>query len=68
MLKPERIWAVGDKTFPTYEEARTYIATRRNVLYRETLIDVIQNAWRSEPDPVEVADDILAKFKITPRK
>ena len=29
MLKPERIWAVGDKTFPTYEEARTYIASRR---------------------------------------
>jgi hypothetical protein len=37
MLKPERIWAVGDRTFPTYEDARTYIASRRGELQFKNL-------------------------------
>jgi hypothetical protein len=73
MLKPERIWAVGDKTFPTYEEARTYIASRRGELSREMLIDTIQDAWLNEDrgrDRVleAMADAVLKKFKLTLRK
>ena len=73
MLKPERIWAVGDKTFPTYEEARTYIASRRGELSREMLIGTIQDAWLNENrgrDRVleAMADAIFKKFKLTLRK
>ena len=73
MLKPERIWAVGDKTFPTYEEARTYIASRRGELSREMLIDTIQEAWLNENRGRDLvleamADAILKKFKLTLRK
>ena len=70
MLKPERIWAVGDKTFPTYEEARTYIASRRDELSREMLIDEMDRAYRPGNDPniEDMADAILKKFKLTLRK
>jgi len=70
MLKPERIWAVGDKTFPTYEEARTYIASRRGELSREMLIDEMDRAYRPGNDPniEDMADAILKKFKLTLRK
>jgi len=77
MLKPERIWAVGDKTFPTYEEARTYIASRRGELSRELLIDEIQGElvagghigeFNSASVAEAIADVILKKFKLTLRK
>ena len=73
MLKPERIWAVGDKTFPTYEEARTYIASRRGELSREMLINTIQEAWLNENRGRDLvleamAEAILKKFKLTLRK
>ena len=70
MLKPERMWAVGDKTFPTYEEARTYIASRRGELSREMLIDEMDRAYRPGNDPniEDMADAILKKFKLTLRK
>ena len=70
MLKPERIWAVGDRTFPTYEDARTYIASRRGELSREMLIDEMDRAYRPGNDPniEDMADAILKKFKLTLRK
>ena len=77
MLKPERIWAVGDKTFPTYEEARTYIASRRDELSREMLTDAIHEALISDiqialPNTqnvaVAIAEQIAKQFKFTLRK
>ena len=75
MLKPERIWAVGDKTFPTYEEARTYIASRRGELSREMLIDTIENEIVAPKGTFgvainleRIADAILKKFKLALRK
>ena len=78
MLKPERIWAVGDKTFPTYEEARTYIASRRGELSREMLVGTIREAAQlyhsidGRFNPAEAAelfaDAVLKKFKLTLRK
>ena len=77
MLKPERIWAVGDKTFPTYEEARTYIASRRGELSREMLIDAIHEALISDSQialpstqdvAAAIAERIAKQFKFTLRK
>ena len=77
MLKPERAWMVGDKPFPTYEEARTYIASRRGELSRELLIDEIQGElvaggcigeFNSASGAEAIADVILKKFKLTLRK
>ena len=77
MLKPERAWAVGDKFFPTYEEARTYIASRRGELSREMLVDEIhgeivasgmQAGMRASESAEAIADVILKKFKLTLRK
>ena len=77
MLKPERAWVVGDKFFPTYEEARTYLTSRRGELSRELLIDEIQGALvagghsatiDSRYVAEEIADGILKKFKLTLRK
>jgi hypothetical protein len=80
MLRPERAWVVGDKFFPTYEEARTYLASRRGELSRELLIDVIDeiqgellagghlSEFGSGHVAEEIADGILKKFKLTLRK
>ena len=77
MLKPERIWAVGDKTFPTYEEARTYIASRRGELSREMLIDAIHKALISDSQialpstqnvAAAIAERIAKQFKFTLHK
>jgi len=77
MLKPERIWAVGDKTFPTYEEARTYIASRRGELSREMLIDAIHEALISDSQialpstqnvAAAIAERIAKQFKFTLHK
>jgi hypothetical protein len=68
MLRPEKAWAVGDKFFATYDEARTYIASRRGELQREALVAAIEEGWHHGPLPQTIADNILAKFKLTPRK
>lgn len=77
MLKPERAWAVGDKFFSTYGEARTYIASRRGELSREALADTIQGeiiasgmqiGMMAAESAENIADAILTKFKLTPRK
>jgi hypothetical protein len=75
MLKPERIWAVGDKTFPTYEEARTYIGSRRSELQFENLVDIVHNELLGQgftDENTELAMDIASavskKFKLTLRK
>jgi hypothetical protein len=77
MLKPERIWAVGDKTFPTYEEARTYIASRRGELSREMLTDAIHEALISDSQialpstqnvAAAIAERIAKQFKFTLHK
>ncbi len=74
MLRPERVWAVGDKTFPSYEEARTYIASRRGELSREMLTDAIHEALISDsqialPSTQNVAaaisERIAKQFKFT---
>ena len=38
-VETERKWAVGDKFFPAYKEARVYIVSRRAELLREALED-----------------------------
>ena len=74
MLRPEKQWAVGDKTFATYEEARTYISTRRGELIREELVDEIQGEIKASGydygvyGAENIADVILKKFKISRRK
>lgn len=73
MLKPARYsgkWAVGDKFFTTYRKASAYITQRRRELQRETLIDEMDRAYRPGDDPniEDMADAVLAKFKLTPRK
>ena len=77
MLKPERIWAVGDKTFPAYGEARTYIASRRGELSREMLIDAIHEALISDSQialpstqdvAAAIAERIAKQFKFTLHK
>lgn len=75
MLKPERIWAVGDKTFPTYEEARTYIASRRGELQFENLVDIVHNellgqgfTGESTELAMGIASAVSKKFKLTLRK
>jgi len=73
MLEPGRIWAVGDKTFSTYEEARAYIASRRDELQFENLVDVVHDVVLGRvEDSSELAMDIASavakKFKLTLRK
>ena len=70
MLGFGKSWAVGDRFFEVYEEARAYLKTRREQLQREALIEVLHQALDiSFVDCHEdLADAILAKFKITPRK
>lgn len=77
MLRPERIWVVGDKTFSTYEEARTYIASRRDELQREVLTAEIHKALISDSQislastenvAIAIAERIAKQFKFTLRK
>ena len=77
MLRPERIWVVGDKTFSTYEEARTYIASRRDELQREVLTAAIHKALISDSPislastenvAIAIAERIAKQFKFTLRK
>jgi hypothetical protein len=77
MLRPERIWVVGDKTFSTYEEARTYIASRRDELQREALTAEIHKALISDSQislastenvAIAIAERIAKQFKFTLRK
>ena len=69
MLKPERIWAVGDKTFPTY------IASRRGELQFENLVDIVYNellgqgfTGESTELAMDIASAVSKKFKLTLRK
>lgn len=68
MLKPERSWAVGDKLFKTYDEARAYVSSRRGDLQRSVLIDTLDTSANWGLCHSDIADAILAKFKLTPRK
>ncbi len=69
-VETERKWAVGDKFFPAYKEARVYIVSRRAELLREALVDAIRKFNGNSTISVceELADVLLTKFKIIPRK
>jgi len=65
-VETERKWAVGDKFFPAYKEARVYIVSRRAELLREALVDAIRKFNGNSTISVceELADVLLTKFKI----
>ena len=71
-MQIQKQWAVGDQLFDSYADARIYMASRRSELQHESLVAAIQDAHGSSIDGAysaeNIADAILAKFKITPRK
>jgi hypothetical protein len=69
-MQIQKHWAVGDKLFDSYADARIYMVSRRSELQRDLLVYILaENIGASAEIPLaDIADAILAKFKITPRK
>lgn len=71
MLKPSKKWVVGDRTFETYDEARSFAAEQRPQLQRRDFIGLIRDAISECPygeanaeSAEEIADKILASFTV----
>jgi hypothetical protein len=71
MLKPERKWVVGDRTFETYDKALSFVAEQRPLLQRQDLINSIASTIEKCPygqadttSAEDIADALLSAFTI----
>lgn len=74
-MKPTRAWKVGDRTFDTYEEARSFSTRNSAQLRRAEIIDCLREALNNCPygkadeDSAEaLVDHLLKIFDIRPKR
>ncbi len=71
MLKPEKKWAVGDRQFDSYAEARSFAAENKPQALRFDFIGFLRDAIDACPygeasseSAEDIADKILAAYTV----
>lgn len=69
MLKPERCWKVGDKTYANYNEARIAASAKRVLSVRDTINELLETNTDREGLFSELfLDALFAQFDIKPKR
>lgn len=74
MLKPERVWKVGDKFFDTHQQAREAAKRSRQETIAESVMQVFGDninweGWTGDKDDLMSAvQELLKNFNITRKK
>ena len=73
MLKPIKVWKVGDEEFATYAEANQAAILKRKMSVRDEIAYLISSkmnaGWKSREDDIDAAAGaLLGKFTVTRRK
>jgi hypothetical protein len=70
-----KTWTVDDKTFSTWAEARSYISNNKPKLLRDSLVETLRKLIQEAPygqaeesSADDIADGILARYDLKPRK
>lgn len=72
-IKPEKVWRVGDRVYPTYKDAVKYAASDRRHQLRQEVVQIIAGEF-PEHHEIPAANlqkavkDIFERFNVTRKR